>query len=190
MKYIKIISLVLIVLLSALLCAPVSIVAETKEATDTISLEKVQEARFLNILNHNTNYNDDFKSIDTIINNSVLSLLHLRDAEMYDYIREEYVVDFVKNMYGIEIENLSQINEEWPKEEGYIYIIPRGFSKYSHEFVSAKENEDGSFTVTTNLTVESHEGEINTFECKSLMVVNEASVFGYSLINSNFSMDK
>ncbi len=155
-----------------------AVTAEAKE-------ENVNEARFLNMLNHNFVYNNDFDNIDTVINNSVLNLLALRDVENEDFINETYVKGFVKDMYGIEIEDMSGLNADCPKLDGFVYIIPRGFTTYNHEIISVTENEDGSFTVVSEVTVGAHDSDAKAQKAVTLFVKNEASAFGYNMIYSN-----
>ena len=145
----------------------------------------VSASRFLNMLNRNANYNSDFESLDIMLNNAVTAQLNLRDKENEDFIRADFVTGFIKDMYGIDIDDVSCFNTEYPQLDGFVYIIPRGYTTYSHEFVSAKENEDGSSTVYTIVTVTTHDGTTETYECVSLFVPNETSAFGYSLITSD-----
>ena len=35
--------------------------------------------------------------------------------------------------------DVSALNAEFPQKSGHIFIVPRGFSTYNHEFVSARE---------------------------------------------------
>ncbi len=182
----KIIGLVLSVCLVAVcsfLVAPMFNESTQVSAATPAEIEAgANEARFLNMLNHNFVYNTDFDNIDTIVNNSVLNLLSLRDIENEDFIDETYVKGFVKDMYGIEIADMSGFNAEFPQLDGFVYIIPRGFTSYNHEIVSVVENEDGSFTVTSEVTADAHDGEAETKTAVSLFVENEESAFGYNMI--------
>lgn len=146
---------------------------------------KVLEARFLNMLNHNFVYGADFDSVDAIVNNSVIALLDLRDGEDESYIAQSFVADYVFNMYGVEIEDFAAVNPHLPQKEGYVYILPRGFSVYTHQMAGVQMNEDGSYTVITKVTTHSHDGVSNTEFCKTLFVANSASQFGYSIISSD-----
>lgn len=143
--------------------------------------DPVLAARFLNMLNHNFVYDADFESVDAMVNDSVLALLDRRE-DGTDFIAVGYVADYMKAMYGIEIADADALNAGFPHRDGYIYVIPRGFADYRHEFVSATENEDGSFTVYTDVTVDCHDGEPETYQAVSLFVPNADSVFGYHLI--------
>ena len=140
------------------------------------------EARFLNMLNHNFVYNADFENADTIVNNSTLALLELRDSENSDYISSTYVKSFVKDMYGIELEDMAGLNAEYPQLEGFVYVIPRGFTSYNHSIVSVDENEDGSFTVVSEVTISDHDNGNQKQKAVSLFVPNDESAFGYNMI--------
>lgn len=162
--------------------AKVITVAEQTEKFDT---SKVLESRFLNMLNHNFVYNTDFESVETIVNESVIALLNTKDSFDDSFIEESIVSDYILNMYGIEIDDFSKINTSFPQKDGYVYIIPRGYSLYEHKMVSVKENEDGSFTVKTELKTSAHDGVDSTDICETLFIVNQNSDFGYSIIYSN-----
>ncbi len=158
-------------------------VAEDKENTpDTL---KVLETRFLNMLNHNFVYDSDFRSIEDMVNASMPALLEFREEES-SFIKEEYVSDYIYNMYGIEIEDYSSLNEDFPKREGYVYILPRGYEKYNHKAVLLSRNEDGSYTMKTRVTADTHDGQEIIGICETLFVENSQSQFGFSIIYSNF----
>jgi len=164
---------------SATIAAPVS------AATSNDAEAAVTEARFLNMLNHNFVYNNDFDDIDAIVNNSVLALLDQRDSENEDFIAQSFVKGFVCDMYGIEIDDMSSLNSEFPQLEGFLYIIPRGFAAYTHSIISVEENEDGSFTVVSNVKILNHDNEFENKKAVTLFVENKASALGYNIIYSN-----
>ena len=170
----------------------VSLIAPMVSSSSQVSaatVENVQknanETRFLNMLNRNFVYNDDFNDVDTIVNNSMIALLDLRDEINEDYIDETFVKGFVNDMYGIEIADMSKLNAEYPQIDGFVYIIPRGFTGYEHDIVSVSENEDGSFTVVSDVTSFDHDGSVKTQKAVSLFVENENSAFGYNMIYCN-----
>lgn len=150
----------------------------------TVDAGKVLESRFLNMLNHNFVYNDAIGSVEQIVNDSTVALLEYRDLEDESYIAENFVTDYVYNMYGVEIENFAEINADFPQKDGFVYIIPRGFAIYEHETVSITLNEDGSYTVKTNVTVSSHDSESYADICETLFVENADSQFGYNIVYS------
>ena len=144
----------------------------------------VLKARFLNMLNHNFAYNEAFDSVEELANCSVLALFDLRDGGDESFIAESYVKTYLYNMYGVEAGDLSGINEGFPHKDGYVYIIPRGFSIYRHRIDSVTLNEDGSYTVITSVEINSHDGG-ETVKAKTLFVKNSDSAFGYNIISSD-----
>ena len=145
---------------------------------------KAIESRFLNMLNHNFVYGEDIGSVEAIVNNAMPAVLDMRDSADDSFIAEDIISDFVFNMYGVEIEDFSQINCDFPKRQGYVYILPRGYAVYTHEMVAVYVNEDGSYTVKTKVTVDSHDGEAESFSCSTLFVANSQSQFGFNIISS------
>ena len=143
---------------------------------------KVLESRFLNMLNHNFVYNDAFDTTEGVVNNSVIALLEFAED---GYIAENYVSDYILNMYGIEGIDYSQINPEFDYVEGYVFILPMGYSTFNHEVVSVSVNEDGSYTVKTKVEISSHDSGVYYNTCETLFVENENSQFGFSIIYSN-----
>ena len=117
-------SVVMLALCSSLITPVVTTGSQVSAAAPSDAVDKATETRFLNMLNHNFVYDDDFDDIDTIVNNSVLALLDLRDSENEDYIKQIYVKDFVNNMYGIEIADMSGLNAEFPQIDGSCTLFP------------------------------------------------------------------
>lgn len=185
----KILSLVLCVVMM-IVC--LSLIAPAFEKSTQVSAATAQEvetdaneARFLNMLNHNYVYNADFENADAIINNASLALLDLRDTTNQDFIKDTFVKGFVKDMYGIEIADMSTINAEYPKLDGYLYIIPRGYTNYVHTIVSIEQNEDGSYTVVSDVKTTDHDAAAKVQKAVSLFVENSESAFGYNMIYCN-----
>lgn len=189
-------ALILVLLLSfSVLSVKPSAVANTSnglitavsDKSDLPDSSKVRQARFLNMLNHNFVYNEAFNSVEDIVNASVPALLNMRDPVNESYIAESYVKDYVYNMYGVEIEDFSDINNDFAHLDGYVYIIPRGFSVFSHKIDSVSLNEGGSFTVVTSVSIDSHDGDSISRKAVSLFVKNDRSRFGYNIISSEIS---
>lgn len=169
--------------------SPVNL-SETEEDSKVITVansenadeNQVLESRFLNMLNHNFVYNEAFEATEGVVNNSVIALLEFAED---GYIAENYVSDYILNMYGIEGIDYSQINPEFDYIEGYVFVLPMGYSSYNHEIKSVTLNEDGSYTVKTLVEISSHDSGAYFEECESLFVKNEASQFGFSIIYSD-----
>lgn len=180
---VKLLSIILIFLL-VFLPLNSNFYAAEPVANSVIDNQKVLETRFLNMLNHNFVYNESFDSLNEIVNNSVIALLSYRDIENKDFISQSVVNGYLYDMYGITISSFSEINSDFPQKDGFVYIIPRGYSLYEHKAVSLVENDDGTFTLKTNVTVSSHDTSSYTCTAETIFVKNEKSMFGYNIVNS------
>lgn len=180
-----VLALILLVSFSAFTVSPASAVSDKPESQkNEIDTEAVLEARFLNMLNHNFAYNEAFDTVEDLTNASMPALLKFRDSGDESFISEIFVKEYLFNMYGVETDSLSEINSDFPQKSGYVYIIPRGFSVFTHSIESVTENEDGSYTVITSVAVDAHDGE-DTATAKTLFVRNEKSDFGFNIIFSD-----
>ena len=174
------------VMLAVLLCvillsgafSPAQVSANTAiAAEDTVSAQGV---RFLNILNRNYVYNDAFLSFDELTRGAVIANLKLREG---DYLAETYVKGYLTDMYGI---NAVSFSQEAPEEKpGYLYITPFGYTEFAHSDPTVTANEDGTFTVITDVTVSPHDAPAYDTVAISLFAPNARSAFGYILVYSN-----
>lgn len=155
--------------------------------SETADRQKVLEARFLNMLNHSFAYGEELASVDDLVNCAVTALCVTGGADG-SFIEESRVEDYLYNMYGVEVEDLSSVNADFPKKDGYVYIIPRGYTVYKHTIASVRINEDGSYTVTTNVTLDSHDGK-QEGKAVTLFVKNSDSQFGFNIISSEIIID-
>lgn len=176
-------AILLITVLCSALYAPLS-AAGSEKATEIPQSDPALAARFMNMLNHNYSYNEDFDSVDALVNNAVCALA-VRSNTDDEFIPESVVADYMMDMYGIELTDASALNPEFPQKEGYLFIIPRGLTAYKHSFVSAVKNEDGSYTVKTEVTLKPHDDVSETVEAVSLFVPSRTSAFGFHLISSD-----
>ena len=155
--------------------------------SETADRQKVLEARFLTMLNHSFAYGEELASVDDLVNCAVTALCVTGGADG-SFIEESRVEDYLYNMYGVEVEDLSSVNADFPKKDGYVYIIPRGYTVYKHTIASVRINEDGSYTVTTNVTLDSHDGK-QEGKAVTLFVKNSDSQFGFNIISSEIIID-
>ncbi|MGN0450597.1 MAG: hypothetical protein ACI4FN_00585 [Acutalibacteraceae bacterium] len=163
-------------------------VSDNRPAVQTADADRVLEARFLNMLNHSFAYGEDIASVEALVNCSVAALCNMDGGTEESFIKESRVEDYMYNMYGVEAENLSAVNSAFPHKDGYVYIIPRGYTVYKHTIDSVMLNEDGSYTVTTLVKVDSHDGEENG-KAVTLFVKNSGSQFGFNIISSEIIVD-
>lgn len=178
--------LVLTILISAAFVLPVFAVSSEEDIAPVVDYDAqmVLRTRFLNMLNHNFAYGEDLNTVEDIVNNAALALLEQKEG---DYIAVGNIATFVKDMYGVDFDESVVINEEFPQKAGYVYVIPRGYSVYSHDFVSATLNGDGTYTIETKVTVSYHDCEDMSFDCVTLFAPNASSAFGYNIISSVIS---
>ena len=161
--------------------------AENATVSESFDKEKVLEARFLNMLNHSFAYDEELASVEDLVNCAVTALCVTKGTDD-SFIEESRVEDYLYNMYGVEVENLSSVNAEYPQKDGYVYIIPRGYTVYKHTIDSVRLNEDGSYTVTTSVTLDSHDGK-EEGKAVTLFVKNSNSQFGFNIISSDIIVD-
>lgn len=188
------VALMLVVVMLSLInisAAPVNEIAAVEEnnaqvitvaKSKRLDSAKVLESRFLNMLNHNFAYNEALDTEEGVVNSAVISLLSYSED---GYIAENVVSDFIFDMYGVEIADYSAINPEFDYKKGYVFVLPMGYSTYKHSVISAKVNEDGSYTVITQVEISSHDSGAGFEECETLFVPNAKSQFGFNIIYSN-----
>ncbi len=176
-------AVVLLISFTSLTVKPAANATEKKPAV-TVSEEKALGARFLNMLNHNFVYNDAFESVYEMTACSEVALL---DKAEDGYIKQSLIAGYLYNMYGVENADFAAVTKDFPQRENYVYVIPRGFSVYKHSAPVITENEDGSYTVVTDVEISSHDSDVETAKATTLFVKNENSAFGFNIISSDIS---
>lgn len=176
-------AVVLLISFTSLTVKPAANATEKKPAV-AVSEEKALGARFLNMLNHNFVYNDAFESVYEMTACSEVALL---DKAEDGYIKQSLIADYLYNMYGVENADFAAVTKDFPQRENYVYVIPRGFSVYKHSAPVITENEDGSYTVVTDVEISSHDSDAETAKATTLFVKNENSAFGFNIISSDIS---
>lgn len=176
-------AVVLLISFTSLTVKPAATATE-KEPAVAVSEEKVLGARFLNMLNHNFVYNNEFESVYEMTACSEVALLDKADD---GYIKQSLIAGYLYNMYGAENVDFAAVTKDFPQRENYVYVIPRGFSVYKHSAPVITENEDGSYTVVTDVEISSHDSDTETAKATTLFVKNENSAFGFNIISSDIS---
>ena len=176
-------AVVLLISFTSLTVKPAPNATEKKPAV-TVSEEKALGGRFLNMLNHNFVYNDAFESVYEMTACSEVALL---DKAEDGYIKQSLIAGYLYNMYGVENADFAAVTKDFPQRENYVYVIPRGFSVYKHSAPVITENEDGSYTVVTDVEISSHDSDVETAKATTLFVKNENSAFGFNIISSDIS---
>lgn len=148
----------------------------------TGTADKVLESRFLNMLNHNFVYDEVFYDDAALVNDSMLALLDRADGSFLDQV---VLSDYIFNMYGKKYNGFDFLGEDLPEKSGYVYIIPKGYSTYEHKIVSVTDNNDGSFTVITNIEILGADNTVENAKCETVFLQSEESAFGYNIIYSD-----
>jgi len=163
----------------------VEIVAPVYEVDDKNAevANNVLKARFENMLNNNFLYDTDFESHKVIIENSILALL---DKGVDGEIDKSLVLGFIADMYGLQVDPAAAEYDFAPASEGMFVILPRGYTEYQHTVTSVSE-EEGGYTVTSEVLVLTHDGEEYKTTATTVIVPNEGSGFGYNIISSNIA---
>ena len=141
----------------------------------------ILKARFENMLNNNYVYDTDFESHKVIIENSILALL---DKGVDGEINQSLVLGFIADMYGLQVNPDAVKYDFAPASEGMFVILPRGYTEYQHTVTKIIE-EEGGYTVISNVLVSTHDGEQYFATATSEFVPNIGSSFGYNIINSD-----
>ncbi len=144
------------------------------------TIDKALKTRFLNMLNHSFVYNEDFYNDSALVNNSVLALLDLAEES---FVEEAYLKDYIFNMYGKIYDDFAFLGET--EKEGYVYIIPRGYNIYTHKISAVTDNNDGSYTVLTEVEISYEDGSVETLGCETVFLSNAESAFGYNIMYSD-----
>ena len=166
--------IIVLIILSSFTCLSVS----GEEKTAHVEYDAAKISRFENMLDHNYLYGNDFDDMHTVINNSCLALLSAREG---NYISTDVLFPFIDNMYGIPVYCDESLNSDFPRKEGAVFIVPRGFVQYEH---SVTEILDEGATVTVNSVAR----DIDSGEeipCVSVFIKSDESAFGYNLIVCN-----
>ena len=147
----------------------------------TAETDKVLEARLGNLLNINTVYGDDFLDNQKLVNAAMIMLKGYADDE--GFVKNEIVSTYIKDMYDIDVDINENINAGLPQKEGYVLLIPRGHSVYTHDIISVTDMED-FLLVVSEAQIRTHDGEVHTAECVTKVIENEQSIFGFSILDS------
>ncbi|MBR0466159.1 MAG: hypothetical protein IJJ40_01520 [Clostridia bacterium] len=177
------------VMFSVLLCVVLLslVFAPAKVAKPIVTVGAAEEntlaPRFLNMLNHNYAYNEGFETFEGLTESAVLGNLSLCEN---GYIPERYIKSYLADMYGIAAVTFDDNSGELHKD-GFVYVKPMGYTTYKHENPTVTENEDGTYTVLTDVTVGAHDSLPKDTTAVTLFAPNKNSAFGFVIIYSNIS---
>lgn len=180
---------VIALFLAACLCMNGFLVAPAKttvNAEGALDTELVFEAKLQNLININNVYGTDFTDNEKLTNRAAAALSGYADD--YGFIPEQTVVSFVKDLYDIDLVITDDINADMPKKDGFVYLIPKGYTSLQHEILTI-EDMSSYYRVTSRVTLSSHDGETVTATAVTLIVENNTSVFGYNILNADILYD-
>lgn len=159
-------------------------VAPVSESNAHVNNNLVVTARLENLLNQNTVYDDDFYSNQNLVNAATIVLKGYADED--GFIKNEIVSAYIKDMYDINIDLTKGINPDLPQKEGYVLLVPRGYSVYSHKITNI-ENIGNQLIVTSFVRISTHDGQEFNKQAETIFIENENSIFGYSILNSQLT---
>lgn len=142
------------------------------KTTDTL------DARLTHMLELNQNFDKDFKDDAIILENALISLNQKADDE--GFIKTDYVLSFINNMYGYDIVLDGIVMENMPTKDGYLWVIPKGITEYSYKITSLTEYS-GGVTAVARVLANTHDGESESFYVTVDFVENADSCFGYNI---------
>lgn len=164
-------------------------IADQKPATQVLKPSAPEQdllikSRFENMLNHNYLYDDDFGNMHTVIENSCLALLDKMEDQ---FIETDILFPFIENAYGISVYLDDEFGAGFPKKQGAVYVVPRGFTQYTHTVINIVKNGD-TFKVTSLAITDSHDGEPTELVCNTVFKPAKDSAFGYNILSSTLTV--
>ncbi|HHW46666.1 MAG TPA: hypothetical protein GXX17_07185 [Clostridiales bacterium] len=160
-------------------------VVHESEPVDTES--GVLAARIENLLNLNRVFDNGFENPREIIEEVEIQLLGLAVSDEFgqQYINQEYVLSFIKQLYGIDVEPKAGLYDFLPAPDGYFAIPAKGYSLISHRDIEYTILPNGDINVNSVMTIDAHDSEPVDVKVKTLLRPNSDSVFGYNIISSD-----
>lgn len=155
--------------------------ADSKKA-EPIEAEIELSSSIENLLQSNRVYNDTFYDEQELIEEVAISLM---DRANDGYIATKAVEDLIFAMYSINVDASAISYPNIPQIDGYMPLVARGYTSYSHEVTGVLDENDGTVTVYSNVTVDCHDGNPVTYPCETLFVACDDSPFGYNIVWAN-----
>lgn len=180
-KNIMVVFLTAILLSCFILGTCISSSAEEK-AAQPAKAEVVLDSRIENMLQSNRVYNDTFYDNNELCEEVAISLM---DRAQDGYIAAGAVEDLVFAMYSINVDASVISYPTVPSVEGYMPLVARGYTSYSHEVTGVLDEGDGTVTVYSDVTVDCHDGSPVVLPCETLFAACEDSPFGYNIVYAN-----
>ncbi len=158
--------------------------ATSTSAAEAADPQKVLAARIENMLNNSNVFGEEFVSNEALVNKSAVMLREYADED--GFIPEDIVIAYVKDMYGISLVITPDINAGMPQKEGCVYLIPKGYSVYTHRVISVEETTD-CITVISEVSADYHDASGDTATAKTILVRNASAGYGFNILNSELT---
>ncbi len=155
---------------------PDEIVIETE-----FSGEKAFESHIVNLLNLNNVYGEDFTDNEKLVNKAAISMRSYANAN--GFIEEAVITSFVKDMYDIDLVITDDINKDMPKREGFVYLIPRGYTLYNHTIMDITDMGE-YLSVTSSVNILYHNNYVEVGTATTKLIKNPNCSFGYSIMDA------
>ena len=147
----------------------------------------VLAARIENLLNLNRVFDNGFANPREMIEEVEIQLLDLAITDEFGqkYIKQEYVLFFIKHLYGIDVDPKAGLYDFLPAPDGYFAIPAKGYSLISHKDIEYIVLPNGDIVVDSVMTIDAHDFEPFDVKVKTLLRPNSDSVFGYNIISAD-----
>lgn len=152
-----------------------------KTPTSGLKTEMVFEAKIENLINLNNIYGSDFLDNEILTNSAAHAMSSY--ANEFGFIPETIVTDYVKDLYDIDLVITDDINSDMPRRDGFVYLIPRGYTLY-RQTVTDIVDMGTYLRVTSDVEVCYHDGSSISATGITMIVENPESSFGYNILNA------
>lgn len=162
-------------------------VSQTEESSLSDQEAGVRKARLGQLLKLNRAFDNCISDHRALIEEASIVLLDqaVETADGSMIINQRSVLDFIKDLYGVEADPAAATYEYLPAPEGYFAIPAKGYDTYSHEIENLTELDNGNVTVLSKMTVDSHDGETYTMRVVTLFQPAPDSPFGYHILRAD-----
>lgn len=153
------------------------------ESPETVDSDISPEEQFLNMLNLNFCYGDNFKTIDRIAVSSAISLRdYAVDIPGYGINVSKILAEgFIKSFYG-KVVDLTNVKTDFAPE-GFIALPCYEVGTQDHRIISVTETVDGQFEVVSSVTFIYGGYDAETYTAVSHFVKNTDSEYGFNLLD-------
>lgn len=180
-KLFSVLGLLLVIAVSLTVSVSASYTQKTA-AAPAATVSAAQKARFTTMLNNNQLFGTDFENNTALVKGAMIALA---DRAENDALSCDLLLGFLTDMYGRTVDLTAA---GFNVNNNYVAVIPQGYARLTHKILTVKA-VDGGFEVTSQMTVDPHDGTTYTQTVSSVFVENSGSAFGYNLISAEIEAD-